>query len=74
MSLTSYQAAPPRVLLETQVGSVLETRNQISELFQAARVVRRAPDPGDSTMPTLNYLRRIVGERSLDRIVKKEHL
>jgi hypothetical protein len=31
MSLTSYQAAPPRVLFESQVGSILETRNLISE-------------------------------------------
>jgi hypothetical protein len=34
MSLTSYQAAPPRVLFESQVGSILETRNLISELSQ----------------------------------------
>jgi hypothetical protein len=37
MSLTSYQAAPPRVLLETQTASVFEMRNLISEVFRAAR-------------------------------------
>jgi hypothetical protein len=49
MSLTSYQAAPPRVLFENQVGSILETRNLISELFQVA---------GDTirSIPTLTTL------------------
>jgi hypothetical protein len=37
MSLTSYQAAPPRVLLEIQTASVLEMRNLISEVFERRR-------------------------------------
>jgi hypothetical protein len=67
MSLTSYQAAPPRVLFETQVGSILETRNLISELFQA-------PSDTIRSMPTLNYFEQAVGEWSLEGIVKKEQL
>jgi hypothetical protein len=67
MSLTSYQAAPPRVLFERQGGSILETRNLISELFQV---------PGDAirSIPTLNYSERAVGEWSLAGIVKEEQL
>jgi hypothetical protein len=46
MSLTSYQAAPPRDLLENQGGSVLETRNLISEIFQAMAKFEMRPVPG----------------------------
>jgi hypothetical protein len=67
MSLTSYQAAPPRVFVESQVGSILETRNLISELFQMS---------GDTirSIPTLKYFEWAVGEWPLERIVKKEQL
>jgi hypothetical protein len=67
MSLTSYQAAPPRVLVENQVGSILETRNLISELFQAPRSAIRPT-------PALTHFERPVAERSLEGIVKKEQL
>ena len=70
MSLTSYQAAPPRDLFETQGGSVLETRNLISEIFQTVAKFEMRPVLGkDQPLRVGKWC-----QRSLDKKIKKENL